>query len=293
MSRDEFIKKLIIGSANFTQRYGMDSTKVNPNEIKKILNFAKKNRIKEVDTANTYYAHENYLKEKNIFKKIDKKFQFIAKVKPDQRWTSLDYCQKRINEYFAIFMGNRVQTLLIHDISILLKAEGPKIFENLKILKKKKYFRNIGFSIYDIKCLDYLMLNYDIDVVQCPYNILDKRIISSGWFKKLKDKGIEIHIRSIFLQGLLVNELVYKKKYFKKWKKSFFEWFKILKKNNVSPIDYCVNDLLNYNFDKIIIGINNCDNLKDIVNFKLIKKKDLKLDIKSNDLKLIDPRNWK
>lgn len=293
MSRDKFIKKLIIGSANFTQRYGMDSTKVNPNEIKKILNFAKKNRIKEVDTANTYYADENYLKEKNIFKKIDKKFQFIAKVKPDQRWTSLDYCQNRINEYFAIFMGNRVQTLLIHDISILFRAEGPKIFENLKILKKKKYFRNIGFSIYDIKCLDYLMLNYDIDVVQCPYNILDKRIISSGWFKKLKDKGIEIHIRSIFLQGLLVNELVYKKKYFKKWKKSFFEWFKILKKNNVSPIDYCVNDLLNYNFDKIIIGINNCDNLKDIVNFKLIKKKDLKLDIKSNDLKLIDPRNWK
>jgi len=293
MNRANFTKKLIIGSANFTQKYGMDSTKVNPNEVKKILNFAKKNNINKIDSANTYYTAETYLVEKNIFKKIDKKFQFIAKVKPDQRWTSLDYCQKKINEYFEIFRGNRVQTLLIHDVNILFKAEGPKIFENLKILKKKKYFRNIGLSIYDIECLDYLMLNYNFDVVQCSYNILDKRIVSSGWFKKLKGRGIEVHIRSVFLQGLLVNELVYKKKYFEKWKKSFFKWFQILKNNNISPIDYCLSDLLSYNFDKIIIGINNCDNLKDVVNFKLIKKRDITLKIKTNDLELIDPRNWK
>ena len=293
MNRKNFKKKLIIGSANFTQKYGMDSTKINPNEVIKILNFAKKNYINKIDSADTYYTAETFLEEKNIFKKIDKKFQFIAKVKPDQKWTSLSYCQKKIDEYFEIFRGNKIQTLLIHDVNILFKAEGPKIFANLEILKKKKYFRNIGLSVYDIECLDHLIPDYNFDEVQCSYNILDKRIISSGWFTKLRDRGIEIHIRSVFLQGLLVNESFYKKKYFEKWKKSFFKWFQTLKNNNISPIDYCLSDLLSYNFDKIIIGINNCDNLKDVVNFKLIKKRDITLKIKTNDLELIDPRNWK
>ena len=52
---------------------------------------------------------------------------------------------------------------------------------------------------------------YNIDVVQIPYNILDKRVIYSGWYRKLKKIGIEVHARSIFLQGLLVNKSIYKK----------------------------------------------------------------------------------
>ena len=104
--------------------------------------------------------------------------------------------------------------------------------------------------------------------------------------------GIETHVRSIFLQGLLVNRLVYKKKYFKKWKNFFFEWFKYLENNSISPIDYCLSDLLKNDFDKIIIGINNSQNLKEILNFKNISKNNM-IKFNISDTKLIDPRNWK
>ena len=60
----------------------------------------------------------------------------------------------------------------------------------------------------------------------------------------------------------------------------------------MTPIDYCLNDLLRYNFDKIIIGINSEQNLNEIINFKKINKKKMK-DFNINDKKLIDPRNWK
>ena len=163
--------------------------------------------------------------------------------------------------------------------------------QNIETLKKKKYFKKIGLSIYDAEYLNYLIDNYKPDIVQAPYNILDKRIINSGWFNKLKDKGIEIHIRSIFLQGLLVNKLVYKKKYFKKWRFFFIKWFQNLENNNISPIDYCLSDLLNHDFDQIIIGINSYDNLKEIINFKIIKNKKM-LNFKKKELKLIDPRKW-
>ena len=121
---------------------------------------------------------------------------------------------------------------------------------------------------------------------------MDKRILTTGWFEKLKGLGIEIHIRSIFLQGLLVNKNVYNKNYFKNWKNFFFEWFKNLENNNITPIDYCLSDLLNYDFDKIIIGINNSKNLKEIINFKTIDKNKM-IKFKISDTKLIDPRNWK
>ncbi len=128
--------------------------------------------------------------------------------------------------------------------------------------------------------------------MQCPYNVLDKRILTSGWFDRLKNHGKEIHARSIFLQGLLVNKRIYKKKYFKEWSHIFNNWFQNLEINNISPIDYCISDLLNYNFDKIVIGINSFENLNEILNFKTISKNNMQ-NYENNDLKLIDPRNWK
>jgi len=279
-------RRLIIGSANFTQKYGADPIKLNYRENKKILNLAKKNGIYEIDTAKTY------LKNKDVFLNIDKKFKFSTKIMPDSKWVSLEFCQKQLDDHFKNLNTNKIETLLFHDVKILFTKAGIKIFKNLEVLKKKKYFQKIGLSIYDTSCLSYINSNYNFDVVQCPYNILDKRILTTGWYDKLKNQGIETHIRSIFLQGLLVNKLIYKKNYFKKWQKPFFNWFKNLENNNISPIDYCLSDLLNYDFNKIIIGINNSRNLKEIINFKTIGKNKM-INFNISDTKLIDPRNWK
>ena len=77
MNKAKLKKRLVIGSANFTQKYGADPTKINHVEIKKILDLAKKNSIYKIDTA------EGYLNNINLFKNVDQKFQFITKIKPD------------------------------------------------------------------------------------------------------------------------------------------------------------------------------------------------------------------
>ena len=286
MNKNDFKKKLIIGTANFTRKYGADLTKVNLSEIKKISEIAKKNKIYNFDTA------ESYLKNKKVFKKVDKKFQFFSKIKPCSKWVSLEFCQKKIEDHLKIFERKNFKTILFHDTKILFSKNGAKIYKNLEQLKKKKYFQKIGMSIYNTNDLNYLTNKYNFNVIQCPYNILDKRILKSGWFDKLKYLGIETHVRSIFLQGLLVNKLVYKKKYFKKWNFFFLNWFKHLETKDISPIDYCLSDLLKYDFDKIIVGINNSQNLKEIINFRTISKNNM-INLSINDTKLIDPRNWK
>ena len=204
----------------------------------------------------------------------------------------MEFCQKKLLDHLASFNNNQVDTLLIHNPEILLKKKGSKIFKNLEVFKQKKYFNKIGLSIYETNNLNYLISNYNFDIVQCPHNILDKRILSSGCFDNLKKHGKEIHARSIFLQGLLVNKINYKKKYFKKWQNFFFDWFKFLEKNNISPVDYCLSDILSYDFDQIVIGVNNYNNFKEIINFKTVKKKNM-INFNIDDTKLIDPRNWK
>lgn len=286
MNKTKLKSRLVIGSANFTQKYGTNSIIINHKEKKKIFNLAKVNKIYKIDTA------KSYLIDKNVFKNIDKKFKFFTKIIPDSRWISLEYCQKQLDDHFKIFNNHKVETLLFHDTKPLLNKNGIKIFKNLELLKKKKYFQKIGLSIYNMNYLDQIVSNYNLDVIQCPYNILDRKILTSGFFEKLKNLGIEVHIRSIFLQGLLVNKSFYKKNYFKKWKKFFFEWFKILENNNITPIDYCLSDLLHHDFDKIIIGINNSENLKEIINFKTIDKNKM-INFKISDTKLTDPRNWR
>ena len=285
MNKSTLKKKLVIGTANFTQKYGADTFKVNVNEVSKILNLAKRNNINEIDTA------EAYLKNNKIFKKVDKKFEFISKILPNSQWLCLKFCQNQLENHLKKLNSNNINTLLFHDTKILFTKNGKKIFSNLENLKKRNFFNKIGISIYDPGVLNYLTSNFNLDVVQCPYNILDKRILKTGWSRKLKNLGIEIHVRSIFLQGLLVNKSIYKKKYFNKWRKIFFNWFNYLEKLDISPIDYCLSDLLNYDFDKIIIGINSSDDLKKIINFKTIKNKMVNLSI--YDKSLIDPRNWK
>ena len=286
MNKTKLKSRIVIGSANFSQKYGADLIKLNHRENRKILNLAKNNGIYEIDTAKAY------IKNKGIFSNIDKKFKFSTKIISDSRWVSLEFCQKQLEDQFKNLNTNKIETLFFHDIKILFTKKGTKIFKNLEILKKKKFFKKIGISIYDTNCLNYINLNYNLDAVQCPYNILDKRIITTGWYDKLKNQGIETHVRSIFLQGLLVNKLLYKKNYFKKWKKLFINWFQSLENDNISPIDYCLSDLMNYDFDKIIIGINNSENLKEIINFKTVTKNKM-INFNISDTKLIDPRSWK
>ena len=283
MENKRFASKIVIGTANFFSEYGVNKIKVTNQEIIKILNLAKKNNINNIDTA------ERYFNKKKI--NFGSEFKLISKIKSNYQWSSLTFCQKQIEYHYNKLNVKKIDTLLFHTSDILLKKVGKKIFKNIEILRDKNLFNKIGVSIYTPDSLDYLTKNYNFDVVQCPYNVFDKRIINSGWFKKLKKNKIEVHIRSIFLQGLLVDNLIFRKKYFKKWEILFFLWFDMLKKNNISAVDYCISDLLEYDFDRIIIGVNNYINLKEIINFKMINKK-YRQNFEISDLKLIDPRYW-
>ena len=127
-------------------------------------------------------------------------------------------------------------------------TEGEKIYKILLNLKDEGLISNIGISIYSPKILEDLVPIYSLDIVQAPFNIIDKRIINSGWADKLNNMKIKIHVRSIFLQGLLLmpkEKIPFK---FKKWIGLFEDLESWSEKHKIDKKEICLSFVKKFDF---------------------------------------------
>jgi hypothetical protein len=283
------INKLAIGTAQFGMPYGIRNNEVGLKEIEKILDFAKKNKINTLDTAVAYKKAETKLGFLGVKEwKIISKIPTVPKVIYDEK--------KWINKIFFSSLKklnlSRIDTILIHVSDVILnKNRCDKIFAALEELKRSKLIKNIGFSIYDPKKIEKIINRYELDTIQAPYNIFDQRILTSGLSKLLQKKKIKLHLRSIFLQGLLLSRNQNLPKIFRNniFLLKFQKW---VVNNNVNRIACCLGVTSKIKFEKLIIGLDNLKQLKEVIKSCKYRVKSFpNFNIKTNN-KLIDPRKW-
>ena len=130
--------------------------------------------------------------------------------------------------------------------------------------------------------------------MQAPLNLIDRRLETSGWLSKLHSEEIEIHTRSVFLQGLLLMPRNKIPKKFNKWSKYWDRWFLELKKNRLSAAEACLLYPLSLpEIDRVIVGVDNVSQLNEVItNSKSQKSKIDWSFMISNDQNLINPSNW-
>lgn len=274
------MNKIIIGTANFEKQYGLLNNKISSNKIKYLLKFAKKNKISYLDTADDYKIKRTIFKNFNLYKKIDLSDNFF----------DTGSLKEKINRYlFNDKISRKCYAVTLRKPENLLSLKGLKIMRYLLELKKIKKIKKIGISIYSTKKLSYILNRYNFDYIQLPYNILNLNILNKTK-KIINGKKIEIHLRSIFLQGLLLKSKKQLPKELKKLKKNWTEIEKSLRDTGMKKISVCLNHALSANPDKIVIGVNSMKQLKEILknDFKYIKLPKFKIDRKE----LIDPIHW-
>ena len=191
--------KLIIGTANFLNQYGAFRNKVGSKEIISIGKYLKRKNI----IFDTSLGYGNFDRILNFYKKYN--FDLIIKVVLNSKnQNNLENIFKRIKKKYKI--KKKFYAILLHNPNILKTKNGILAYNKLYNLKQKKISEKIGISTYGTENIS-LMENKNIkyDIIQTSGNILDNRIFK---FLKLNSniKKKEIHIRSIFLQGLLLKK---------------------------------------------------------------------------------------
>ena len=293
VEKDKMVSKIIIGTANFGVDYGIKNPKgkLNNLELNEIISLMKKININKFDTA------INYGDSQKVLGKSGLESFFVD--------TKLPSIPVDINEIDG-WINNQIQTALtdlsldqidrvyFHDSMQLLNNDiASSAFEAISQIKEKGLIKEVGISIYDPAILDQLTSSIEFDAVQVPLNIFDRRIIDSGWLKKLSQKNIDVIARSVFLQGLLLMDNASRPKYFSQWHELFNSYDDWIQHMNITRVEACLQFIFSISqIHGVIIGIDDAKQLHEISNYLKPSVIDFPDYLVSNDEDLIDPNNW-
>ena len=281
--------KIILGTVQFGQKYGI-SNKIglpSDSDLIQIFSFAKKFGISKLDSSEAYGNAENRIADlSNNYFKIITKFPYVNSI--DEINFNLKKSLKNLNK--IILYG-----YLAHNPDCLIS--NPKLWKHLILLKNKGKIEKIGYSVYLPNQLeDLINSNFIPDIVQIPYNVFDRKF--EKYFEMLKSLGVEVHVRSVFLQGfyfLNPNKLPRKLLSLKEPLKQFQDICKI-QHHDISKVllDFVMHNKF---IDNVVIGVDSVNQLNQNIEklnqiqisntvYNEIKR------IKIKDEHLLNPTNW-
>ncbi len=258
-------EKLIIGTVQFGLDYGVtnNSGKITESELDKIFNFCHINNLLYFDTAQDYGNSEEIMSEQ--VKKYNN-FKIITKAKFKE--SDLVIIENTIKKSIRKF--ERINYFLLHSMA----DYSNQLIDILFNYKTQGIIEKIGVSIYKVEEAIVLLDDPRIDIIQLPLNYIDNQWDNEVFKQKLSTRpDIEIHVRSIFLQGILLNPIL--KKPVNIPEEDFNYLNQII---NELCIEFGLNKLeLCFGFinsidwvNKFLIGIDNFEHLKS--NYSAINK---------------------
>jgi len=291
LNNKAFITKLGIGTLQFGLNYGIANKdgKLKNLEINKIKNMSKAHNINIVDTANVYGNSEKRLGDLGF-----SDFKLVSKLPVTQPPIDrVNWVLKNVRKSLKKLNVTKLYGMHIHNTKYLLDKKGYKIYNGLVKAKKDGLINKIGVSVYTIQELKKIILRFKIDLVLLPFNIFDQRLIKSNILQELKDRNIEIHTRTTFLQGLLLLEGSKIPSKFEKYKKYFDNWNKIQKKIKIPKFEICLKYALSNKYiDKVIVGIDNSKQFNLLIKAAGYLKIQTKSVDASKEIDLINPSKW-
>ncbi len=288
------MSKIALGTVQFGIDYGINSEngQVRPEEVRSILNYAHSQNIDLLDTAPAYGNSEKVLGEANVqnFKVVTKTRHFDnTEISNDD----IDLLKKDFSCSLVDLRQESFYGVLVHNASDLLKPGSEKLFNQLDNLKQAGKIKKIGVSVYDHKQLNSILENFDIDLVQLPFNILDKRMIDSGMLSALQSRDIEVHARSVFLQGLLLMTEQSRPDKFKRWSALWKIWHDWLNDNQITALEATIRYAISISeISKVLVGVDNVDQLKEIFSASSGVLPNIPNELLTNDDDLLNPSNW-
>ena len=281
--------KLALGTAQFGLSYGIanKSGKVGQSEVAKILTRARESGIDLLDTAIEYGESETSLGLAGVdgFNVVTK---LPTNINCDVDIWAAQHLKASLNSLGVV----AVYGLLLHRSEQLLGPNGQALANTLLKLKAEGFVSKIGVSIYAPEELDAVMRICAIDLVQAPFNLFDQRLMTSGWLPRLHDAGMEVHVRSVFLQGLLLMPRHQIPEKFLPWSALFDRWHVWLSDSHLSAAEACLAFVNHPMIDRVVVGVDSITQLNEILQAATNPSMAELPDLAFNDTNLINPSKW-
>lgn len=284
--------RLALGTVQFGLMYGVANTsgQVSLMDARTILDEASHAGLDTIDTAMVYGDSERRLGEIGV-----DHWHVVSKLPsiPVSCTDIADWVDESVRGSLARLRIKRLHGLLLHDSRELKGEDRDALYQALREVKERGLVEKIGLSIYGVEELEGIWSRYSLDIVQAPFNIIDRRLASSGWLGRLRAGGAEIHVRSVFLQGLLLMDSRSRPSYFRQWQGLWEHWDRWLSIATVSPLQACLAFVASYpEIDRVIVGVDNPRQFHEVVAAFGSVMPPPPDEMASEDPDLINPSRW-
>lgn len=290
--------KLGLGTVQFGLDYGISNTsgRTPLGEVQAILDMAQAAGLRILDTAAAYGMSEEVLgqalRSPHEFAIVTKTPRIGKQVLSD---SDVRTVLESFHESLRKLQTETVYGLLVHHCPDVLTENGSLLMQALQELKSQGRVAKIGVSVYTGEQIDHVLEQYDIDLIQLPLNVLDQRLLQSGHLQKLRARGVEIHSRSAFLQGLLLMEPEQLQARFDCVRAHLIAYHATLRQHQLSPLQGALTFLEQVReLDHVIVGVNTREQLREILAAQALAPAGLDFSQYAwYDEDVLDPSRWK
>jgi aryl-alcohol dehydrogenase-like predicted oxidoreductase len=291
------VRRLGLGTVQFGLSYGVSNVvgRFPEQQVAEVLDYAWREGIRTLDTANAYGDSEVVLG-RNLSPTHD--FEIVTKTVPVAATTIdatvIQEVERGLRTSLERLGVQNVHGVLVHQADNLIVPGGERLYELLAAWKQAGRIRHIGVSVYDSRQLLQVTERFRVDIVQLPLNVFDQRMLRDGSVGRLHAAGVKVHVRSVFLQGLLLMRPEELPPHLARFAGRLTQYRQHLAQLQCSALEAALGFIKGIpEVDVALIGINSPAHLRECID---AYDRSGRLDLAafgSEDVQLIDPRHWK
>lgn len=286
--------KIAIGTVQFGLAYGAFNSagQVPEAEVSEILDLAQAEGVRVLDTAHAYGNSEAVLGEL----KAGARFSIVTKVPALTASDPATQVRQLFSQSLERLRVDKVHGLLLHRAADLLGEQGSAVWRALEELRNSGQVGRIGFSAYGSDEALALLQRYPVQLIQLPLNVFDTRHHDSGVLDLCSARGIEVHVRSVFLQGFALGDPRLLDGHLSAWRDLLLRFRGRCVDLGLTPLQAALRYAMQLpQVNQVVVGVDRREQLVEILQAAqgaALPPGALE-DLACTDLDLIDPSRWK
>lgn len=285
--------KLALGTVQFGMKYGAFNCEgqVSSDEVRAILGLAQRAGIDLLDTAHAYGSSEAVLGEAGA----GNNFRLVTKIPPLNGVDPAAQVEAMFASSLERLQVGKVYGLMLHRAEDLAGAQGAAVWRALERLRDQGLVDRIGFSAYGPEEAMSLLRRFPVELIQVPLNVFDRRHLEAGTLAHCHQRGVEVHVRSVFLQGFALSEPEQLSAYLAQWRDVLAAFRGCAAELGLSPLQAALRFSLDaVGVERVVVGVDRAEQLAQIL--EAAKGDPLPMSawtgLGSQDLGLIEPSRW-